>query len=75
MVVKQTRLMTPKQLSAVLRDIANTIESKNSFTGTIAYTCLTGIEHEPVPEGWYEVVASYRVGNATMTTTHPEGEK
>lgn len=75
MVVRNTRLMTPKQLCAVLRDAANTIEKNNSGSGAIAYTRLVGIEHKPIPEGWYEVMADYRVGNEIMSTKHPEGEK
>lgn len=63
-VERLSRLMTPKQLSAVLRDIASDVETVESFKGYISYTCLNGVEHTPIPEGYYEVIADYNIDGA-----------
>ena len=49
--------ITPQNLAAILRDMANSVEAKDSFDGSIEYHINDS------PEGM-ECLAHYRIGNS-----------
>lgn len=53
-------ILTKFQLADVLRDMANSIESRDSMEGDLSYTVM----YDWLENGDFEVTGAYRIGNS-----------